>query len=181
MLRGDVRLLRDHLRQRHSDLRSGEAHWATCWRYIDDLEGIRGTVDQGTLTSARAVPIPQTARLHQTPQTTGVKRGRKPADNDGDEDFRPTATTKRNAGTGRLPRQTARPVSYDLSTHTARQIQQDAKAKESSSSSSGDSGSENERVGILAKAPVAQMGDGQTARKRALMDLGSSDVCISNS
>lgn len=178
MLRGDVRLLRDHLRQRHTELRSGEAHWATCWRYIDDLEAIRGAVDQGTMASARAVPIPQVARQQQTPQSAGAKRGRKPADNDGDEDFRPSAMAKRNGASGRLPRQTARPVSYDISAHAAGQTQQDARAKESSSSSSGDSDSEPERVARLAKAPVALMGDGQTARKRALMDLGGSDVSV---
>ena len=182
MLRGDIRLLRDHLRQAHSELRSSDAHWTTCWKYIDDLESIRGAVDQGTMTSTRTIPITQFAHHQQTPQTTGAKRGRKPADDDGDDDFRPSTTAKRNIGPGRRPRHTAPPIDYDISVSAAGQEsgipesnQNVTRAEDSSSSSPWDSDSEREQAARRSKAPVAQMGDGQTARKRALMDLGGNE------
>ena len=180
-LKGDIRLLRDHLRQAHSDLRQSDAHWATAWKYIDDLEGIRGAVNQGTTTLARTMPRLQ-AIHHQTPQSTRAKPGRKPANEDGDDDFRPTATSKRTVGSGRRPRQTAPRVNYDISAHAAGQgpgvaqnQHQATRDDDSSSSSPWDSDSSREHRPRPAKAPVAPMGEGQTARKRALMDLGGNE------
>lgn len=180
-LKGDIRMLRDHLRQAHSDLRQSDAHWATVWKYIDDLEGIRGGVNQGAVTLARTMPRFQ-AINHQTPQATGAKRGRKPVNEDGDDDFRPTATLKPTVGSGRRPRQTAPRVNYDVSAYAAgvgvgmvQKQQQAARAEDSSSSSPWDSDSSREHRPRPAKAPVAPMGEGQTARKRALMDLGGNE------
>lgn len=220
MLRGDIRLLRDHLRQKHSELRSSDAHWATCWNYIEDLEGIRGAVNTATMTKPRTSARHQLARPQQTPPKSATKRGRKPAVSDDDDDFRPSATAKRAAGSGRraklaaprastnvssytinpdldvfetqridLPRPTAPGVNKDLTTHSAHQNprahetdQMGLSAGDSSSSSPWDSDEEREQIArraarsqVAGKAPVASMGGGQfdqTARKRALKDLG---------
>ena len=102
MLQGDIRLLRDHLRQKHSELRSSDAHWATCWNYIDDLENFRGAVDEGILIKARNAAPLQLTRPQQTPQSNAAKRGRKLAQSDeDDDDFRPSATTKRATDSGK--------------------------------------------------------------------------------
>lgn len=206
MLRGDIRLFRDHLRQRHSELRSSDPHWATCWNYIDDLESIRGAVDGGTMTKPRrigqrtneptanrprtigpqTIPISQLASTQQTPQNTAAKRGRKPAGSDDDEDFRPSATTKRTMGSGRrskatAPRATNTMPSYAINPDPlAFETEQvGLSAADSSDSSPWDSDDERkkaerraQRAPIAQKAPTAPMGGIQPARKRALMDLG---------
>ena len=221
MLRGDIRLLRDHLRQKHSELRSSDAHWATCWNYIEELEVIRGALDTATVTKPRSLAPRQNTRPQQTPKNSATKRGRNPALSDeDDDDFRPSATAKRAAGSGRrakliaprastnissyainpdlgvleteqpgVPRSTAPGVHKDLATHSAHQNpraheidQMGLSAGDSSSSSPWDSDDEREQIArraargqVAVKAPVASMGGGQfdqTARKRALMDLG---------
>lgn len=212
MLQGDIRLLRDHLRQRHSELRSSDAHWATCWNYIDDLENFRGAVDEGIVTNARNVAPMQLTRPQQTPQFNAAKRGRKLArsDDEDDDDFRPSATTKRATDSskrmkGGRPRasnnvssyknnqylgapeteqqgsQTVRPphVSNEMASRVINQDpgaveteQVGLSATESSVSSAWDTDDAREKAARGAKAPAAPIGGSQTARKRALMDLG---------
>ena len=194
---------------------------ATCWNYIEDLEVIRGALDTATVTKPRSLAPSQITRPQQTPKNTATKRGRKPALSDeDDDDFRPSATAKRAAGSGRrakltaprtstnvssyavnpdlgvfeteqpgAPRSTAPGVHKDFATHSTHQSsrahetdQMGLSAGEGSSSSPWDSDEEREQIARRAargqaavKAPVASMGGGQfdqTARKRALMDLG---------
>ena len=45
LLRGDILTLRLQLRSEHVDLRMNQTVWASAWRFIDDLERHRGTVD----------------------------------------------------------------------------------------------------------------------------------------
>ena len=212
MLQGDIRLLRDHLRQRHSELRSSDAHWATCWTYIDDLENFRGAVDEGIVTNARNAAPMQLTRPQQTPQFNAAKRGRKLAqgDDEDDQDFRPSTTTKRATNSGKRmkagqPRTSNNVSSYknqlqlgDLETEqqgsqrvmtphlsnnvASRFIDQDPgaveteqvglSAAESSVSSAWDTDDAQEKAARGAKAPIAPIRGSQTARKRALMDLG---------
>ena len=184
MLLGDVRLLRDHLRQSHHFLRASDPHWKTCWNYINDLEGIRGAVGGGTITKSSTIHPTQSIHHQRTPQTTSVKRtktGRKPAKSDGEDDFRPSSTAKRtDVGHGRRSRPKAAPVNYDISSHAAGQGRRAPQrgdqglSTEDSSSSLSDIDSHQEPVTVPTKARIVPMGDGQAARKRALMDLGGS-------
>ena len=191
MLQGDIRLLRDHLRQSHSDLRTDQPQWKTCWNYIDDLESIRGAVGAESVSRKRfiqsSLPIhpSQPTPKRSTPQSTGAKRGRKPVDNDGDDDFRPSSTAKRNSAATRPSRPKTSPINYNTSIHQAGQVvevsqpDRDSEAEDSSGSSPWDSDDEREkaarraaRVQKAKNAPVAPMGNGEIARKRPLMDLG---------
>ena len=212
MLQGDIRLLRDHLRQRHSELRSSDAHWATCWNYIEDLENFRGAVDEEMVTNARKVAPMQFTRTQQTPQFNTVKRVRKAAQSvdEDDDDFHPTTTTKRAIDSGKRmkagrPRGSNNVSSYEKSEHlgaletvqpgsqtvatphvnnnmasrvnnedptSIESEQVGLSAAESSVSSAWDTDDAREKAARGAKAPVAPVGGSQTARKRALMDLG---------
>ena len=212
MLQGDIRLLRDHLRQRHSELRSSDAHWATCWNYIDDLENFRGAVDEGIVTNAwNAAPV-QLTRPQQTPRFNAAKGGRKLVQSDDDDDdFRPSTTTKRATDSGQRmkavrlrainnvasyknnqhlgapeteqqgsQRITKPPMSNNMAyrvnkqdTSTVETEQVGLSAAESSVSSAWDTDDALEKAARGTKAPVAPIGGSQTARKRALMDLGA--------
>lgn len=120
MLQGDIRLLRDHLRLRHSELRSNDAQWATCWNYIDDLENFRGSVDEGIVTNARNVAPVQLTGPQQTPQFNTAKHGRKltqGGDDEDDDDFRPSATTKRATDSSKRMKAGRPRASNNVSSH----------------------------------------------------------------
>ena len=48
-LRGDIRALRAHLREVHSDIRISKPCWTTAWKFIDTIEHLRGAVDGSTV------------------------------------------------------------------------------------------------------------------------------------
>ncbi|KAI9701288.1 MAG: hypothetical protein M1836_001958 [Candelina mexicana] len=50
MLKGDIRDLREFLRERNTDLRMNTKVWGDVWDYIDDLESRRGAADGSTVT-----------------------------------------------------------------------------------------------------------------------------------
>ncbi|KAF2847720.1 hypothetical protein T440DRAFT_455777 [Plenodomus tracheiphilus IPT5] len=54
LLLGDIRALREELRRHFVDLRLNAVTWKFIWEYLDDLEGIRGTVDGSTVDRRRA-------------------------------------------------------------------------------------------------------------------------------
>ena len=56
LLRGDILTLRLQLRSEHVDLRMNQSVWASAWRFIDDLERHRGTVDGSTVRKATKKP-----------------------------------------------------------------------------------------------------------------------------
>ncbi|KAI9721301.1 MAG: hypothetical protein M1812_002463 [Candelaria pacifica] len=49
MLHGDIKYLREFLRERNADLRMNGKVWGDVWEFIDDLESHRGTTDGSTV------------------------------------------------------------------------------------------------------------------------------------
>jgi len=49
LLLGDIRALREALREHFQDLRNNPTVWKFIWEYIEDLEAIRGAVDRSTV------------------------------------------------------------------------------------------------------------------------------------
>lgn len=62
MLGGDIRAMRQHLREVHSDLRMNKECWQTVWRFIDKLEYYRGAVNGTTVRKAPAKAIKRKPR-----------------------------------------------------------------------------------------------------------------------
>jgi hypothetical protein len=62
MLRGDIDMFRDHLREAHADLQLNTKCWATCWDFIHNLGLYRGMPDNSTIPKA-----PQKAKRGSRP------------------------------------------------------------------------------------------------------------------
>ncbi|KAF1941986.1 hypothetical protein EJ02DRAFT_454652 [Clathrospora elynae] len=78
LLLGDIKALREALRERFTDLRLNTPIWKVIWEYIEDLEAIRGAVNGTTVNRNKPEPAktkPSIPPSVQTPKkTVTVKR-----------------------------------------------------------------------------------------------------------
>ena len=190
---GDIRGMRERLRDSNFEVRGSWECWLICWKYIEDLDSIRGTIDGSTIAkgqwghSSLAVRHgPPSPRV--TAPTVPNMLGRRNARGETDKEYRPTASAGKSGPTGRK-KQRKGPNSKVAGLQVARQPTSpqpfaghkpvwtpDDKGDSSSSSSSDEEDEEDNGNGgdaptgnFTAIAPLI------SARKRAIMELGSSN------
>ncbi|KAF2263407.1 hypothetical protein CC78DRAFT_617666 [Lojkania enalia] len=76
LLLGDIRMLRNSLRENFVDLRLNPNLWNFVWDYIDSLEAYRGAMDGSTIDRARAVQPRPTQQATSVPPSSVAKQGR---------------------------------------------------------------------------------------------------------
>jgi hypothetical protein len=64
LLLGDIKSLREAIREIFTDIKQNKREWTFIWRYLEDLEAIRGAVDGSTVD--RRVQQPTNATTHVT-------------------------------------------------------------------------------------------------------------------
>jgi len=76
LLLGDIRALREAIRENFTDIRTNAKEWSFIWKYLEELEAIRGAVDGPTV--QRRVPINDTnvsrPNLPAATQATSAER-----------------------------------------------------------------------------------------------------------
>jgi len=191
LYRGDIRGLRERLREPTvGELRGSYECWAISWKYIEDLDIIRGTVDGST--TAKDQPAPEswsnsTVAGRPGPPGKGTTaptvpnmlgRGRPPGEADGD--YRPTAPARKPGPSQRKnPAKAAKPNnappqkfgrSNSPKPFAGHRPVYNPDDDSSSSSSSDD---DNPNGGGPPLVPLIPAAQSSSARKRAIMELGS--------
>lgn len=198
LYRGDICGLRDQIRGvTNLEIRASKEVWAICWKYIEDLDSIRGTIDGSTITkgllfsdnwanatvAVRPGPPPKRANAPTVPRMVG--RPRSPGD---DHEYRPTAPARKPGSSqrkkpGRVPKakdtrpQASGPPSPPKPFAGHRPVWKPGDNDVSTSSSSDD---DDDDITPGEGAPTANLAPGPTpepqgssARKRAIMELGT--------
>ena len=194
LYRGDIRGLRERLRGvTNLQVRASDDCWTICWNYIDDLDGIRGTIDGSTAAkgphasdytedpTVAVRPEPPSQRASAPTVPSMLRRRGTPGEDDGD--YRPTASAKKPGpsqrkkpgrvpkpkdGPPRVPRQRASPKPFAGHYPVWKPGDNDP----SSSSSSDDDDVNTPGMGPPVEDPTQNVPT-TSARKRALMELGS--------
>lgn len=191
LYRGDIRGLRERLREATvGELRGNHECWVVSWKYIEDLDIIRGTVDGST--TAKNQPAPEswsnpTIAVRPGPPgkwTTAppaphmLPRGRPPGEADGD--YRPTAPARKPG-----PAQRRKPAKAPKPNNAPpRDLGRSNSPKpfaghrpvynpddDSSSSSSDDNNLNGGGTPLVPVVPAVQ--SSSAPRKRSIMEVGS--------
>ena len=189
LYRGDIRGLRELLRESHVELRGNWECWSMSWKYIEDLDSIRGTIDGSTsaksqgagggwenpTVAVRAGPPSKRTNAPTVPKMLG--RGKTPGEPD--SEYRPSPSARKVG-----PAQRKQPTKAFKPNAPSQGFGKSASPKpfaghrpvynpenaESSSSSSSDDDASGENASITKAAPAITP---SSARKRAILDLGS--------
>lgn len=191
LYRGDIRGLRERLREATvGDLRGSDECWAICWKYIEDLDIIRGTVDGSTTArdgptreswsnstvAVRAGPPSKKTTAPQVPHM--LPRGRPPGEADGN--YQPTAPGRKPGSTQRRkPAKAPKPnnaAPKDLGRSKSPKPFAGHRPvynpdDDSSNSSSDDDNLDNGDTPLVPVVPAVQ--SSSAPRKRPIMELGS--------
>ncbi|KAH7116956.1 hypothetical protein B0J11DRAFT_537976 [Dendryphion nanum] len=81
LLLGDIKVLRDLLRENFVDLRLNAQVWKVIWEFIDNLEGYRGVIPGNEIDRTARPKPPVGASGIETPRSGTQKRKRQRADN----------------------------------------------------------------------------------------------------
>lgn len=203
LYRGDIRGLRDRLRQYGGELRGSKECWDICWTYIEDLASIRGTIDGSTTAkglqattnwadSAVAVRPGPPVSNPTAPTVPDMGGRRRPSEED--DEFRPNGAAHKPSMTQRKqpkaapkPKNTTPQVRSKPSSPTNQPFAGHRPVWQPGDNSS--SSDDDDDVPSRASAPVAmaapsaaaassapepvRMGQSSSARKRAIMELGT--------
>jgi len=191
LYRGDIRGLRERLREATvGELRGSYECWAISWKYIEDLDIIRGTVDGSTTAKNQAAPEswsnlavavrpgPPVKRTTAPPVPHMLPRGRPHGEADGD--YRPTAPARKSGPTQRrkpakAPKPSNAPPGDFGRSNSPKPFagHRPVYNPDDDSSSSSSSDDDNPNGGGAPLVPVLPVVQSSSARKRAIMELGS--------
>ncbi|KAF2830198.1 hypothetical protein CC86DRAFT_453654 [Ophiobolus disseminans] len=90
LLLGDIRGMREAIREHFVDIRTNNSLWKFIWEYLEDLETTRGAVDGSTVTRG----IVQPAKPSASDTDSAARSPTSPAPKVGAKRARPTAKTK---------------------------------------------------------------------------------------